>query len=75
MRRAWLLLAFAVALAMWLWRSPREEVSDNPAREGGHALVPGYVATGAMLFETDIEGQPLSGCAPIASRNRSHGRH
>src|SRR3954464_5009840 len=59
MRRAWLLLAFAVALLMWMWRSPREEVAENPSREGGRAPEPGYVATGAVLFETDIAGQPL----------------
>ncbi len=59
MRRAWLLLAFAVALAMWLWRSPREEPADNQAPEGEHAPEPGYVATGAVLFETDLGGQPV----------------
>ncbi|HEV7432348.1 MAG TPA: LPS export ABC transporter periplasmic protein LptC [Steroidobacteraceae bacterium] len=59
MRRAWLLLAFAVALVMWLWRSPREEVSDNQSPVNGHAPEPGYIATGALLFETDTEGQPL----------------
>jgi len=58
-RRSWLLLAFAVALVMWLWRSPREEVTDNQARGTGRAPEPGYVATGAVLFETDEEGQPL----------------
>jgi LPS export ABC transporter protein LptC len=59
MRRSWLLLAFAVALVMWLWRSPREEVADNRTRDSGHAPEPGYVATGAELFETDADGQPL----------------
>jgi len=59
MRRAWLLLAFAVALVMWLWRSPRGEVADNPARGARETPEPGYVATGALLFETDTEGQPL----------------
>lgn len=59
MRRAWLLLAFAVALVMWLWRSPREEVSGNQSRGTDHAPEPGYVATGALLFETDTNGQPL----------------
>jgi LPS export ABC transporter protein LptC len=58
-RRSWLLLAFAAALVMWLWRSPRGEVSDNQARGSGHAPEPGYVATGAVLFETDTEGQPV----------------
>jgi LPS export ABC transporter protein LptC len=59
MRRSWLLLAFAVALVMWLWRSPREEVADNQARGTRETPEPGYVATGALLFETDTEGQPL----------------
>ena len=59
MRRSWLLLAFAVALVMWLWRSPREEVSDNPSHGPGNTPEPGYIATGALLFETDTEGQPL----------------
>ena len=59
MRRSWLLLAFAVALVMWLWRSPREEVSDTQSQGTGHAPEPGYIATGALLFETDTEGQPL----------------
>jgi LPS export ABC transporter protein LptC len=58
-RRAWLLLAFAAGLVLWLWRSPREEVSDNPTRANGNAPEPGYVATGAVLFETDDTGQPL----------------
>lgn len=59
MRRAWLLLAFAAALVLWTWRSPREEVQDNQARGEEHAAAPGYVATGAVLLETDTEGQPL----------------
>lgn len=59
MRRAWLLLAFAAALVLWLWRSPREEVTDNQAPNEGHAPEPGYVATGAILFETDNNGQPV----------------
>ena len=57
MRRSWLLLAFAVALVMWLWRSPREEVSDNQTHTNGRAPEPGYVATGAVLFETDADGR------------------
>ncbi len=32
---------------------------DNQAHEGGRAPEPGYVATGAVLFETDNDGQPL----------------
>ena len=59
MRRAWLLLAFAAALVLWLWRSPREEVTDNQAPNEGRAPEPGYVATGAILFETDNNGQPV----------------
>lgn len=59
MRRAWLLLAFAVALGMWLWRSPREEVAEPQSRGTRQAPQPGYVATGALLLETDNNGQPL----------------
>ena len=59
MRRAWLLLAFIAALVMWLWRSPREEVPDNQARGGAHKAARGYVATGAVMLETDVNGQPL----------------
>jgi LPS export ABC transporter protein LptC len=59
MRRSWLLLAFAALLVTWFWRSPREEVSDKQAGSSGHAPEPGYIATGAVLFETDTEGQPL----------------
>ena len=59
MRRAWLLLAFAAALVLWTWRSPREEVQDNQAHDERPAAEPGYIATGAVLLETDTEGQPL----------------
>jgi len=59
MRRAWLLIAFAAALVLWLWRSPREEVTDTTAPQEGRATEPGYVATGAIMFETDNDGQPL----------------
>jgi len=58
-RRTWLLFAFGVALALWLWRSPREEVQDNQAHGAGPAAEPGYVATGAVMLETDTDGQPL----------------
>jgi LPS export ABC transporter protein LptC len=58
-RRAWLLLAFAVALVLWLWRPPREEVQDNQTRGAGPTAAPGYVATGAVMLETDADGQPL----------------
>jgi LPS export ABC transporter protein LptC len=58
-RRAWLLLAFGVALALWLWRPPREEVQDNQTHGTGPATEPGYVATGAVMLETDADGQPL----------------
>ena len=58
MRRASLLLAFAAALALWLWRSPRGEPPDASAAGGNQAAEPGYVATGAMLFDTDADGRP-----------------
>jgi LPS export ABC transporter protein LptC len=58
-RRSWLLLAFAAALVMWLWRSPREEVSDNQAPGANKMPLPGYIATGAVLLQTDTEGKPL----------------
>jgi LPS export ABC transporter protein LptC len=58
MRRSWLLLAFAIALVLWLWRSPREEVSDNQAEAHNRATEPGYVATDAWMWETDDAGQP-----------------
>lgn len=58
MRRAWLLLVFAAALALWLWRSPRNEAPDNVAGGTNRSPEPGYVATGAVLFDTDANGQP-----------------
>jgi hypothetical protein len=58
-RRAWLLLAFGVALALWLWRPPREEVQDNTSHENGAAAQTGYVATCAAILETGPDGQPL----------------
>ena len=58
MRRAWLLLVFAAALALWLWRAPRGEAPDNAAGGDSRAAEPGYVATGAELFDTGEDGQP-----------------
>jgi LPS export ABC transporter protein LptC len=58
-RRAWLLVAFGVALVLWLWRPPREEIQDNRKHGAGPAVEPGYVATGAVMLETDADGQPL----------------
>lgn len=58
MRRAWLLLVFAASLALWLWRSPREQPPDSAVSGANHTAEPGYVATGAVLLETDADGQP-----------------
>ena len=58
MRRAWLLLVFTAALALWLWRSPRSEAPDSTAGGGGQTAEPGYEATGAVMFDTDADGQP-----------------
>ena len=58
MRRAWLLLVFAAALALWLWRAPRGEAPDNATGGDNRAAEPGYVATGAELFDTGEDGLP-----------------
>ena len=58
MRRIWLLLAFASALVLWLWRSPRGEAPAIAAANGGATAAPGYVATNAQLIDTDADGQP-----------------
>ena len=59
MRRVWLLVVFAVALMLWLWRSPRGESPESPARNGGTTAGSGYVAIGAELIDTGPDGQPL----------------
>ena len=58
MRRIWLLLAFAAALVLSLWRSPRSEAPANAAPSANSSAAPGYVATGAELIDTDADGQP-----------------
>lgn len=58
MRRVWLLVAFAAALLLWLWRSPHGESPDGPTRNGGTSAGAGYVATGAELVDTGADGQP-----------------
>jgi LPS export ABC transporter protein LptC len=58
MRRVWLLLAFASALVLWLWRSPRGEPPASAAASAGSTAAPGYVATNAELIDTDADGQP-----------------
>jgi len=58
MQRAWLLLVFAAALALWLWRYPRDEPADSAANGANRLAEPGYVALDAELFETDDTGQP-----------------
>lgn len=57
MRRVWLLLAFASALVLWLWRSPHGEAPTGTAPSANAATAPGYVATGAELIDTDADGQ------------------
>ena len=59
MRRPWLLVVFAGALALWLWRLPRGGAPEAAAGGNHRTLAPGYVATGAVLLETDADGQPL----------------
>ena len=59
MRRAWLLLVFAASLALLLWRSPRDEGGDNAANGAARSVEPGYVALGATLFDTGVDGNPL----------------
>jgi len=56
-RRVWLLLAFAAALVLWLWRSPRGEAPNSAAPSANAAATPGYVASGAELVDTGADGQ------------------
>ncbi|HEX9474340.1 MAG TPA: LPS export ABC transporter periplasmic protein LptC [Steroidobacteraceae bacterium] len=58
MRRVWLLLIFAAALTLWLWRLPSGTVAENENGETNHSAAPGYVASGAELIDTNAEGQP-----------------
>lgn len=58
MRRVWLLLAFAAALVLWLWRSPHGEAPSSAAPSANATSAPGYVANGAELIDTDDDGQP-----------------
>lgn len=58
MRRVWLLLIFAAALALWLWRLPASTVTENENGETNHSAAPGYVASGAELIDTNADGQP-----------------
>lgn len=58
MRRIWLLLIFAAALALWLWRPPIGTVAENDNGEANHSAAPGYVASGAELIDTNADGQP-----------------
>ena len=58
MRRAWLLLVFAAALALWLWRSPHSQSPDTATANNGAPAEPGYVAINAELIDTDEAGQP-----------------
>src|SRR5258706_8394009 len=58
MRRVWLLLIFAAALTLWLWRLPSGTVAENENGGTNHSAAPGYVASGAELIDTNAEGQP-----------------
>ncbi len=59
MRRWWLLLVFAAALALWLWQaSPRQESSEPGAATARQNAQPGYVAIGADLLDTGADGEP-----------------
>ncbi|MDE2219399.1 MAG: LPS export ABC transporter periplasmic protein LptC [Gammaproteobacteria bacterium] len=58
MRRAWLLLLFAAALALWLWRSPHGQSPDTATTSSGAPTQPGYVAINAELIDTNEAGQP-----------------
>jgi LPS export ABC transporter protein LptC len=59
MRRLWLLLVFAAALALWLWQtSPPQESTDTTAAATHRPAEPGYVATTADLLDTGADGQP-----------------
>jgi LPS export ABC transporter protein LptC len=58
MRRVWLLLVFAAALALWLWRSPHSQSPDTATANSGAPMEPGYVATNAVLIDTDEAGAP-----------------
>ena len=59
MRRWWLLLVFAAALALWLWQaSPRQEAIDPGTATARQNAQPGYVAIGADLLDTGADGQP-----------------
>ena len=59
MRRVWLLLGLATALALWLWRLPHDGRPEAAAGRSHRRTEPGYVATGAVMLETDAEGRPL----------------
>jgi LPS export ABC transporter protein LptC len=58
-RRPWLLVVLVGALALWLWRQPHEEAPEVAAGGARHRMEPGYVATGAVMTETGVDGQPL----------------
>ena len=59
MRRAWLLLLFAVALGLWLWQlSPPPESTEATTAATRRDAEPGYVAIGADLLDTGADGQP-----------------
>ena len=59
MRRWWLLLVFAAALALWLWQaSPRQESNGPGTATARQSAPPGYVAIGADLLDTGADGQP-----------------
>jgi len=57
--RPWLLVVLVGTLALWLWRQPQEEATEAAAGGAHHRMEPGYVATGAVMTETGVDGQPL----------------
>ena len=59
MRRAWLLLLFALALGLWRWPlSPPPESTEASTVATQRNAEPGYVAIGADLLDTGADGQP-----------------
>ena len=59
MLRPWLLVVLVAALALWLWRQPHVDAPEATGGNARHRMEPGYVATGAVMTETGVDGQPL----------------
>lgn len=59
MRRAGLLLVFAIALGLWQWQiRPPPESTEATAAATRRNAEPGYVAINANLLDTGADGQP-----------------